>query len=357
MTLKPALHGRDHCPGGADPIPCLPNAAGATTYVDLVLEHPCLAHYWPADETSGNLADRVGSWDLVPTVHNSEPTYGEPGPLPGLPAYTAVANSGTQGVGAADQQRFEYAYGSPPSFWTGTNEFTIEFWLKLDSYATSGTSYFFQVTGSSPSFYLYSPTGPFQQLQFSRSGLDLIDPDDLPLDQWHHIAATYDGDELILYRNGAVVDSVTGAGGFTVSSGELAWLNSSLSGTPTWNPTNGSSAHLALYNCALTAAEIGQHLTAAAASGDSPEGNVLTADGAGGFAFRAPTVDVEGTRYERILAGTGITATDNADDTVTLSAASFDPADATTWWFPLADSDGTLVLDADDAIIPTLIPL
>lgn len=24
MALKPAIHGRDHCPGGADPIPCLP---------------------------------------------------------------------------------------------------------------------------------------------------------------------------------------------------------------------------------------------------------------------------------------------------------------------------------------------
>jgi hypothetical protein len=37
--------------------------------------------------------------------------------------------------------------------------------------------------------------------------------------------------------------------------------------------------------------------------------------------------------------------------------APFDPATATTWWFPLVDSDGTCVLDSNGALIPTLIPL
>jgi len=35
----------------------------------------------------------------------------------------------------------------------------------------------------------------------------------------------------------------------------------------------------------------------------------------------------------------------------------FDPATATSWWFPLVDSDGTCVLDDNGALIPTLIPL
>jgi hypothetical protein len=38
--------------------------------------------------------------------------------------------------------------------------------------------------------------------------------------------------------------------------------------------------------------------------------------------------------------------------------APFDPATATTWWVPLFDSpDGTAVLDTDDAVILTLIPI
>jgi len=39
------------------------------------------------------------------------------------------------------------------------------------------------------------------------------------------------------------------------------------------------------------------------------------------------------------------------------AAPPFDPATATSWWMPLADSDGLLVLDSDGALIPTLITL
>lgn len=64
-------------------------------------------------------------------------------------------------------------------------------------------------------------------------------------------------------------------------------------------------------------------------------------------------------RFKTLVLGTNLSGTDNGDNTITVDAAAgtFDPADATVWWFPLADADGTLVLDADDAIIPTLIPL
>lgn len=36
MALKPAIHGRDHCPGGADPIPCL----GGYPYIFRTMDTP-----------------------------------------------------------------------------------------------------------------------------------------------------------------------------------------------------------------------------------------------------------------------------------------------------------------------------
>ena len=41
----------------------------------------------------------------------------------------------------------------------------------------------------------------------------------------------------------------------------------------------------------------------------------------------------------------------------TWQSITVDPAADTMVWMPLADSDGILVLDADDALIPTLIPI
>lgn len=32
MAVKPAMHGRDHCPGGSDPIPCMPGGAIPTFF-------------------------------------------------------------------------------------------------------------------------------------------------------------------------------------------------------------------------------------------------------------------------------------------------------------------------------------
>ena len=46
QQLKPIIHGRDHCPDGADPIPCLFELPGGT-YHDTILAEPTLWAYWP----------------------------------------------------------------------------------------------------------------------------------------------------------------------------------------------------------------------------------------------------------------------------------------------------------------------
>lgn len=70
MALKPAIHGRDHCPGGADPIPCMP---GNNPWIRLCNGSISIAHntelpvpadelqYDPALVTQGDIFD----WEIT----------------------------------------------------------------------------------------------------------------------------------------------------------------------------------------------------------------------------------------------------------------------------------------------------
>ena len=291
------IHGRDHCPGGADPIPCLPNAGGETTYPDIVQAHPCLVHYWPCDEAFGDLIDRVGSWDLVRDTADvggtDYPLYGAAGPLTELPELTAVVNAGTSGAFGSDG-RFAHTFGSAPSFWTGAAEFAVEFWTYLTAYGSgSGTSVFFEATGgggggAALTIDLFSAIGSPKGLSVTRGPVTVTDPDDMPLNTWQHVVGSFDGSTLSLYRNGALVGS--SAGGALTLDDRMAWLNKTAA---SWFPANARGAQLAIYDCALTDEEIAEHLAAQDASPNAPAGHVLTADGEGSFSFMAPTIEVE----------------------------------------------------------------
>lgn len=93
--------------------------------------------------------------------------------------------------------------------------------------------------------------------------------------------------------------------------------------------------------------------------------NTITVD-ADAETLPASIVDAKGD----LIAGTAADTVDNlpvgtngqiltADSTQTtgLKWSPLDPSTATTWWFPLVDSDGTCVLDSDGDLIPTLVPL
>ena len=60
IQQKPILHGRDHCPGGADPIPCLTSALSGS-FEERVLASLRSIGYWPLDEASGDALDASGN--------------------------------------------------------------------------------------------------------------------------------------------------------------------------------------------------------------------------------------------------------------------------------------------------------
>lgn len=69
---------------------------------------------------------------------------------------------------------------------------------------------------------------------------------------WQHVAGVYDGANLLLYRNGALVASTRASGTLQQSARPVVIGNH-----PSWSAFNGNIDHVYLYNRALTAAEIG----------------------------------------------------------------------------------------------------
>lgn len=280
----PRMHGITHVTGGPDPIPgLLPPTA--VDYPGVILATPCLTHYWPADETSGDLVDRKGSSDLTRTTHVDPvdgvtlwPQYGAPGPFDGA----AVANSGYYSNLTVHEGCFNGSAGLP-------NPFTLELWLYLTEWphnVLSGETVElgFGTVVEFGSFGIYvgsnSPVdgGSTSRKLYVNHSATLVDPDEFPMLAWQHIAVRHDGATIDLLRNGTVRDSVASAGG--PIAGGPRWLNND--GTPARAPWNGYSAHLAIYDCALSDATIVAHsnMLAASETGGS-EGDVLTIDNEG----------------------------------------------------------------------------
>jgi hypothetical protein len=75
----------------------------------------------------------------------------------------------------------------------------------------------------------------------------------LPLNTWTHLAATYDGSTLRLYRNGALVATLNRSGAIGTSSGPLR-----IGGNSVWPAEyfNGLVDEVRIYNRVLTVSEI-----------------------------------------------------------------------------------------------------
>jgi hypothetical protein len=297
------MHGRDHLPNGADPIPGL--QLPTASYPDTILAHPCLVHYWPADETSGNLVDRKGSLNLAVSTASvggtTYPQYGAAGPLAGSPEETAVVNAGNYGA-SGHSNRFQ-TDSFADTFPSG---FTVEAWAYLTSYGTADTSELFDNDGLFIDFFS-------RKLQAKVAAVTVADPADLPLNSWQYIVARHNGTTLALFRNGTLVGSAASTAAAWGS--HLAFMNVAYTGGSSWSPWNGSACQFAVYNCPLTDAEIGNHL------------EIATTPGGGGG----------GVVWEDV----GVTA-------------------ATSRFLPLTTTntagDDVLVFDDDHSLVPTAVP-
>jgi PKD repeat protein len=234
-------------------LPVTVNGGGVSNYGDTVLDTPGLVGYWRLGEATGpSLADSKGT--ATGSALNGT-VFGSPGALGGDPN-TALSFDGVND------------FGSVPLNLSGTSKATIEFWLSWSAYdneddlALELTENFNANNGG----FIVDPNagqggfGVGIGIAESRNNVFFNRPS---AGQWHHYAFVLDSSapaaqQVIPYVDGQPISysktaSGTGAGNFANSTLYLM----SRAGQGLFG--HGGLDELAVYNRALSAAEIAEH--------------------------------------------------------------------------------------------------
>lgn len=139
---------------------------------------------------------------------------------------------------------------------------TISAWIKADSFAsnvdprilskatgTAEADHYFML-GSTPS------NGNKLRFRLKTNGLTktlVASSGDLPVGQWAHVAATYDGSTMRLYKDGVEVGNVAMSGSTSSSNAVPVWIGRNPDGS---NAFHGAIDELRIYSKALTPTEI-----------------------------------------------------------------------------------------------------
>ena len=143
------------------------------------------------------------------------------------------------------------------------SEFTVEVWVKPYSYDETYEGIFNIAldngTGQQAGFgFVYFATGWRFFLKTIANTINYIDMAEMstPVGQWTHMSATYDGSQVVVYRNGLALDS-------TDATGNIEWIGAPSNFTIGKFTKNGNSKYfhgkideIRLWNTSRTAAEI-----------------------------------------------------------------------------------------------------
>jgi glucose/arabinose dehydrogenase/PKD repeat protein len=135
-----------------------------------------------------------------------------------------------------------------------TNGMTVEAWV--NPFSLNGwNTVLMKEAGGSLAYGLYANDGspwPAVTVQIGGADRSAVGTSPLPLSTWSHVAATYDGTTLRLYRNGVQIGSRAQTGNMLTSTGVLR-----IGGNAVWGEYfHGVMDDVRIYNRALTAAEI-----------------------------------------------------------------------------------------------------
>ncbi len=203
--------------------------------------------WWRLGESSGTAAADQSA--VNPGVYANGTTLGASSLLPGEPANTAVALDGVKGaVKVASSTSLNL-----------TSPFSLEAWIKPSKLPAAGS--FASVLSKAESYSLQF-NGPRLEFTVIQSGTRhrLQAPSGaIVAGSTYYVVGTYDGTTQRLYINGAQVASVTLSGPASVTANSL-YLGSWAGGEEF---LTGVIDEAAVYNKALTAAQITKHYTAA----------------------------------------------------------------------------------------------
>ena len=291
---------------------------GVSNYSPTVMATPDLAHYWRLNETSGSkFADSAGS---SPATIAGAPTLGVTGGVPN------DADKSARFKGAPDAASAQVDL-------SGTQEITVEFWLKWNAYASDDdlvmefTNNFNDIAGG----FIVDPNAPQLGGTFgvgigqgaSRNNVFLTRPS---AGAWHHYAFSIDtaapaAEVITPYVDGKAVtysklDSGSG-GGFANST--LNFMSRATSGLF----GEGDLDEVAIFKRALSAEEIDEHFNSDSGNKRPQASFTAPASAPAGapVAFDASaSKDLDGTiaKYEWDLDGNGSYET-NTGATATVS--------------------------------------
>ncbi|MEV0810933.1 beta-N-acetylglucosaminidase domain-containing protein [Micromonospora sp. NPDC050200] len=207
-------------------------------------------------------ADPAGYWRLGDTVDSSTAVDSSASGQNG--AYMAGAHPGVEGAVAGDQAAdlsagYIDAPRSPRTDLQGS--FTLEAWVKLDTLAPApGQAVIESYTGPAINGYALRVTDGVLQawsLGAAGKGYGLVTGrTPLTPNQWHHVAAVFDGSRLTVYLDGVADNSVA----TSVSPGSgTASVKLGGRGDDTYQRLQGDLDEAAIYDRVLTAAELQAH--------------------------------------------------------------------------------------------------
>ncbi|GIV28724.1 MAG: hypothetical protein KatS3mg027_2538 [Bacteroidia bacterium] len=195
-----------------------------------------LVGWWKMDELSSatNFVDSSGNNNTLTSFSNASTTagkYGNSGIFDGVDDYMYISNDS------------DFRIWGPISIalWVKPENITTEWTRFVDKNYSSGYSF---TTGSS---------GSYDDLSFWHNNQEIIDTGPvLKLNQWQHVAVTYDGKIAKIFLNGELVDSKPYNG---VASGNTSALY--IGGTPTYpRDLDGQLDDVRIYNRGLSDDEI-----------------------------------------------------------------------------------------------------
>lgn len=222
---KPILHGRDHCPGGADPIPCLGGEPAFDPFYEAVSDLAAtreLRGYWRLGDGASPFADTSGFMtpaDMVITSTGTAMSQDVTGALPaedddGAVEFNVIGNvagdylTATPAAGAGSISRYRQSpmticawvepTGNPAS---GTG---AQYVLGTQDLSSGGWTLGLGGIGSAPNVYLH---------RRDAGGNVVANGPTVPLNTWTFISVAFDTSGVDIYLNGALVytDNVTQA--------------------------------------------------------------------------------------------------------------------------------------------------
>ena len=207
-----------------------------------------MSHYWQLEESASPYIDFYGG-NSATCTNCPTPTTGIIG---GAQQFTLTSNVTVPADGTFD--------------WGVTDNFSIEFWMKTDPASTcSGNQVIAGIKGSSGGLLwigcLDGGTPEFELYDTAGNGISIGGTTDLTDGNWHHVVAVRNAgvNQILIYVDGSFEKSASTSTSFSApfdlsTALDIGWLN--------WNEGYhfaGAIDEVALYNRALTDAEVQQH--------------------------------------------------------------------------------------------------